>query len=773
MGKEIKISNKHKQILKKVNALREHYHEFTDTELQGMTVTFKKRFKDGESLDRILPDAYAVIREAAKRVLGLFPFDVQVIGAIILNEGNVAEMATGEGKTLTSSMAIYLNAISEKPVHVVTVNEYLAARDSEQMGELFEWMGLSVGLNASSSSISEKRAAYNADILYSTNSEIGFDYLRDNRVIAFDQMVNQRGHSFVLIDEVDSVLIDEGRTPLIISDGEKSAEGFYVSVDRFVKSLSERDYELDLESKTCVLTRSGVILANSHFGVENIFGRNSVGLQHYIDQSLRANYVMEKDIDYVVQDDAIEIVDVFTGRKLPGRRYSDGLHQAIEAKENVTIQNKNKTIASITYQNLFRLYDKISGMTGTASSESTEFYEIYHMTVEQVPTNKPIRRIDLPDQLYATKEDKYMAIALAVQGYSKVGQPVLVGTASVEASQAVSKVLNELGIGHDLLNAKNDKFEAQIIQSSGEKGHVTIATNMAGRGTDIKLGPGVAELGGLAVIGTERHESSRIDNQLRGRAGRQGDAGTSQFFISLDDDLIVRYGNEKIKKLQEACKKNGETGTINSRFLIKAISSCQKRVEGNNYDQRKNVLQYDDVLREQRDIIYKERRKCIDRRESISADTESIINRAAERLINSYLPTNNVKSWDVAGLNRTMSSVLGLQTKVDESMVKDDIISVFLNEIKKKCIEKQNVFSNPDDYEEFLRIILLRSVDTAWEDHIDEMDILKQGIQLRGYSQKNPIVEYKHTAFKKFNQMIIKIEFDAARNILQSSLSRK
>lgn len=583
----------------------------TDEQLQAKTAEFKGRYQKGETLDQLLPEAFAVVREAAKRVLGLYPHHVQLMGGIVLHDGNIPEMRTGEGKTLTATMPVYLNALTGEGVHVVTVNEYLATRDSTEMGELYNFLGLTVGLNINSKSSDEKREAYNCDITYSTNNELGFDYLRDNMVVYRHQMV-QRPLNYAIVDEVDSILIDEARTPLIISGQAEKSTALYTRADNFVKRLKEEeDYKIDVQSKTISLTEAGIEKAEETFGLDNLYDIENTALTHHLDQALRANYIMLLDIDYVVQDGKVLIVDQFTGRIMDGRRYSDGLHQAIEAKEGVEIEDETKTMATITFQNYFRMYKKLAGMTGTAKTEEEEFREIYNIQVYQIPTNRPVIRDDRPDLLYPTLQSKFHAVVQDIKDRYRKGQPVLVGTVAVETSELLSDMLNQERIPHEVLNAKNHFKEAEIIMNAGQKGAVTIATNMAGRGTDIKLGLGVRELGGLAVIGTERHESRRIDNQLRGRAGRQGDPGMSQFYLSLEDDLMKRFGSERIKSFLDRMKIGEEDAVIQSKMLTKQVESAQKRVEGNNYDTRKNVLQYDDVMREQREVIYKQRQEVI------------------------------------------------------------------------------------------------------------------------------------------------------------------
>lgn len=623
-------------IAKKVEAYADQMAALTDEQLQAKTAEFKGRYQKGETLDQLLPEAFAVVREAAKRVLGLYPYHVQLMGGIVLHDGNIPEMRTGEGKTLTATMPVYLNALTGEGVHVVTVNEYLATRDSTEMGELYNFLGLTVGLNINSKSSDEKREAYNCDITYSTNNELGFDYLRDNMVVYRHQMV-QRPLNYAIVDEVDSILIDEARTPLIISGQAEKSTALYTRADNFVKRLKEEeDYKIDVQSKTISLTEAGIEKAEETFGLDNLYDIENTALTHHLDQALRANYIMLLDIDYVVQDGKVLIVDQFTGRIMDGRRYSDGLHQAIEAKEGVEIEDETKTMATITFQNYFRMYKKLAGMTGTAKTEEEEFREIYNIQVYQIPTNRPVIRDDRPDLLYPTLQSKFHAVVQDIKDRYRKGQPVLVGTVAVETSELLSDMLNQERIPHEVLNAKNHFKEAEIIMNAGQKGAVTIATNMAGRGTDIKLGLGVRELGGLAVIGTERHESRRIDNQLRGRAGRQGDPGMSQFYLSLEDDLMKRFGSERIKAFLDRMKIGEEDAVIQSKMLTKQVESAQKRVEGNNYDTRKNVLQYDDVMREQREVIYKQRQEVIMEEKSLSKPLMNMVKRTISRVVDAH-----------------------------------------------------------------------------------------------------------------------------------------
>ena len=603
----------------KVIALESQMAALEDADFPVKTEEYKARYAQGESLDSLLPEAFALVREGAKRVLGLFPYKVQIMGGITLHDGNIAEMRTGEGKTLTATMPVYLNALSGDGVHVVTVNEYLATRDAREMGELYNFLGLTVGLNLTGMSSEEKRAAYAADITYSTNSELGFDYLRDNMVVYKSQMV-QRPLNYAVVDETDSILIDEARTPLIISGQAEKSTVLYQRADMFVKGLKEEeDYTIDLTSKTISLTDEGINKAEQTFRLPNLYDVDNSALVHHIDQALRANYIMLRDIDYVVDEGKVKIVDGFTGRIMEGRRYSDGLHQAIEAKEGVEVENESKTMATITYQNYFRMYRKLSGMTGTAKTEEEEFREIYNMNVIAIPTNRPVQRIDGHDLIYPSLRSKFRAVVQDIKQRHEAGQPILVGTVAVETSELLSNMLRAEGIPHEVLNAKNHFKEAEIIMSAGQRGAVTIATNMAGRGTDIKLGKGVKELGGLCVIGTERHESRRIDNQLRGRSGRQGDPGATQFYLSLEDDLMKRFGGEKMQAIWERLNltDEGDDNFIQSKMLTRQVESSQKRVEGNNYDTRKSVLEYDEVMREQREIIYSQRLQIINEEKSL------------------------------------------------------------------------------------------------------------------------------------------------------------
>ena len=776
---------KFEKIASKVESHAEEYGQLSDEELQAKTPEFRDRIKNGESLDSLLPEAFAVAREGAKRVLGLYPFHVQVLGGIALHYGNIAEMMTGEGKTLTATMPVYLNALTGKGVHVVTVNEYLSSRDAEEMGQLYKWLGLTVGLNLNAMSPDEKREAYSCDVTYSTNSELGFDYLRDNMVVYKEQMV-QRELNYAIIDEVDSILIDEARTPLIISGEAEQANGDYIRADRFVKTLKEDksdddadddkdygDYKIDWPTKTISLTRTGIQKACDHFGLKNLYDVENQKLVHHIDQALRANYIMLKDIDYVVQDGEVLIVDSFTGRVMQGRRYSDGLHQAIEAKEGVKIQEESKTQATITYQNFFRMYKKLAGMTGTAKTEEEEFREIYNMQVITIPTNRPLIRKDNPDILYPNLSSKFAAVVNEIKDRHSNGQPVLVGTVAVESSERLSKLLDQEGIPHAVLNAKNHAKEAQIIMNAGQRGAVTIATNMAGRGTDIKLGPGVKELGGLSVIGTERHESRRIDNQLRGRSGRQGDPGVTRFYLSLEDDLMKRFGGDRVKDFLDRLSDNDDDKVIESRLITRQVESAQKRVEGNNYDTRKQTLQYDDVMRIQREIIYGERMQVIGEEDSLKDVLIPMIRRTINSQVDMFTQGDRSK-WRLDSLRDFISSSLTNEEETDAI----DFKTITVSDLKQKLYdlveanyeEKEEILADPSEMLEFEKVVILRVVDDRWTDHIDAMDQLRQSISLRGYGQLNPLVEYQDSGYNMFEEMISNIEFDVTRLFMKAEI---
>lgn len=773
----------------KVLAKEEEYASFSDEQLQNKAEEFKEYIEEekekgravADILDDILVDAFATAREGAFRALGMKPYKVQVMGGIALHRGDIAEMRTGEGKTLTATMPVYLNALSGDGVHVVTVNEYLSKRDAEEMGVLYNYLGLSVGLNLNSMNSEEKRAAYNADITYSTNNELGFDYLRDNMVKSVEARV-QRPLNYAIIDEVDSVLIDEARTPLIISGEGQESTSLYQVANAFVKTLkraeeedgSDGDYTLDVKTKAIQLSENGIDKAESYFGLKNLYDLKNVDLTHHINQALKANYTMALDVDYVVAEDGeILIVDQFTGRTMPGRRFSEGLHQAIEAKEGVAIQKESKTMATITFQNFFRMYKKLSGMTGTAKTEEEEFRNIYNMYVTTIPTNKPIVRIDAPDFIYSTMEAKFNAVAREVKECYDRGQPVLLGTVSIETSELVSRLLYKYGVPHKVLNAKQNESEAEIIKQAGQKGSITIATNMAGRGTDIKLGEGVRELGGLAVIGTERHESRRIDNQLRGRSGRQGDPGYSRFYLSLEDELMVRFGADRLQRLMG---KTDDT-PLESKMVSRSVESAQKRVEGNNYDARKQVLQYDDVLRKQREIMYAERNEVLEN-EVVTDIIDRMTEEAVEKTIKYATQTLEAHSEK----EETEEIVKSLNEKfLGQCPIKEDEYSEVMSdeEIKQLALEKIN-----NEYEQkrellgdetmnsFERYILLNVIDDRWTDHIDQMDQLRKGIFLRSYGQIDPLREYKNEGHEMFEYMIDEIECEVVANLLRIKVER-
>lgn len=761
------------KIAKKVDSYADHMAALSDEALQAKTPEFKERYQNGETLDQLLPEAFAVVREASKRVLGLYPYHVQIMGGIVLHHGDIPEMRTGEGKTLTATMPVYLNAISGLGVHVITVNEYLSTRDATEMGEVYSWLGLSVGINLAAKSPFEKREAYNCDITYSTNAEVGFDYLRDNMVVRQEDMV-QRPLNYALVDEVDSVLIDEARTPLIVS-GPVSSEmnQLYTRADMFVKTLNSDDYIIDVPTKTIGLSDTGIDKAENYFHLNNLYDLENVALTHYIDNALRANYIMLLNIDYVVSEEQeILIVDQFTGRTMEGRRFSDGLHQAIEAKESVPIQEESKTSASITYQNMFRMYHKLAGMTGTGKTEEEEFREIYNMRVIPIPTNRPVQRIDHSDLLYPTLDSKFRAVVADVKERYEQGQPVLVGTVAVETSDLISRKLVAAGVPHEVLNAKNHFKEAQIIMNAGQRGAVTIATNMAGRGTDIKLGEGVRELGGLCVIGTERHESRRIDNQLRGRSGRQGDPGESQFYLSLEDDLMRRFGTDRIKVVLERMNLAEDDTVIKSKMLTRQVESAQRRVEGNNYDTRKQVLQYDDVMCEQREIIYANRREVITAERDLGPELKGMIKRTIKRAVDAHSRSDkNTAAEAIVNFARsalldeeaiTVSELRGLKEAEIKELLYERALAVYEQQIAK--------LKDPEAIIEFQKVLILMVVDNQWTEHIDALDQLRNSVGLRGYAQNNPIVEYQSEGFRMFQDMIGSIEFDVTRTLMKAQI---
>ena len=759
----------------KVISLESKMEALSDADFPVKTEEFKARYASGESLDKLLPEAFALVREGAKRVLGLFPYKVQIMGGITLHNGNIAEMRTGEGKTLTATMPVYLNALSGDGVHVVTVNEYLSTRDAKEMGELYNFLGLSVGVNLTGQSPEEKRAAYYADITYSTNSELGFDYLRDNMVVYKSQMV-QRPLNYAVVDETDSILIDEARTPLIISGQAEKSTVLYQRADFFVKALKEdEDYTIDLTSKSISLTDEGINKAEQTFRLPNLYDVDNSALVHHIDQALRANYIMIRDIDYVVDEGQVKIVDGFTGRIMEGRRYSDGLHQAIEAKEGVEVENESKTMATITYQNFFRMYRKLSGMTGTAKTEEEEFREIYNMNVITIPTNRPVQRIDAHDVIYPSLKSKFKAVVRDIKERHEKGQPILVGTVAVETSELISQMLHQEGIPHEVLNAKNHFKEAEIVMMAGQRGAVTIATNMAGRGTDIKLGKGVKELGGLCVIGTERHESRRIDNQLRGRSGRQGDPGATQFYLSLEDDLMKRFGGERMQAIWERLNidENGDDNFIQSKMLSRQVEASQKRVEGNNYDTRKNVLQYDEVMREQREIIYSQRLQIINEENSLEKVTKAMIRRTIHRMVENHT-LGEKKTWDLESLVDFAANAICHPDEISLSDLKGKTPSEIEGLLNEKAMEiykeKQEQLNGDSQMLEFEKVVILRVVDRKWTDHIDDMDQLREGVGLRGYAQIDPLTEYQTEGFNRFQQMIAAIDYDVTRILMKSQI---
>ena len=767
---EYKELKRFEVLANKVMELDEEYSKLTDKELQNKTEEFKSRLNQGETLDDILVEAFATAREAAFRVIGEKHFYVQILGGLAIHYGNIAEMKTGEGKTLTSVLPAYLNALTGEGVHIITVNEYLAGRDAEWMGGIHRFLGLTVGVNKRDMTPKEKQEAYNCDILYSTNNEIGFDYLRDNMVVKKEDRV-QRKLNFAIIDEVDSVLIDEARTPLIISGGEMKSANLYIDADRFAKSLKEdKDFIYDEKTKSVNLTDEGSEKAEKTFHVSNLYEIENGGLLHYINQALRANYSMKKDFDYVVQDDEVVIVDPFTGRLMKGRAYSDGLHQAIEAKEGVTINQETKTLATITFQNLFRMYKKLSGMTGTAKTEEEEFRNIYNMYVIEIPTNKDVIRIDAPDLVYATKEAKYKAIIEFVKECYEKGQPVLIGTIAIETSELISKLLKQAHIPHEVLNAKNHAREAEIISKIGQQKSVTIATNMAGRGTDIKLSDEIRDLGGLCVVGTERHESRRIDNQLRGRSGRQGDPGYTQFFVSMKDDLMVRFGSDRIGEMM----KNMGLGdqAIRSKTFTKSIGTAQKRVEGNNFDIRKQLLQYDDVMNNQREIIYEKRNKILDS-ESIHEMVLSSFRHHIEDLVKSHEASDGSLSDDDLAEIVDFANENLLKKDIKKSSISNMDADQIIDKLSKLVIDEyeeklKNVPKEVSD--EFEKVITLQVLDNYWMEHINTMSHLREGIHLRGYAQEDPLRAYTMEGFDLFDSMLQKIDKDVSIFLLKAEI---
>lgn len=770
-NKEIKQLGK---LADKVIALEEKTAILTDEEIRNKTKQFQTELADidnvkkqNDYLDKILPEAYALVREGSKRVFNMTPYKVQIMGGIAIHKGDIAEMRTGEGKTLTATMPTYLNALADRGVHVITVNEYLSSVQSEEMAELYNFLGLTVGLNLNSKTTEEKREAYAQDITYSTNNELGFDYLRDNMVNYSEDRVMRPLH-FAIIDEVDSILIDEARTPLIISGEAEKSTSLYTQANVFAKMLKQdEDYKYDEKTKAVHLTEQGADKAERMFKVENLYDVQNVDVISHINTALRAHVTLQRDVDYMVVDGEVLIVDQFTGRTMPGRRFSEGLHQAIEAKEGVQIQNESKTMASITFQNYFRMYNKLAGMTGTAKTEEEEFRNIYNMTVTQIPTNKPVQRNDKSDLIYISQKGKFDAVVEDVVEKHKAGQPVLLGTVAVETSEYISNLLKKRGIRHDVLNAKNHEREAEIVAGAGQKGAVTIATNMAGRGTDIKLGEGVEELGGLAVIGTERHESRRIDDQLRGRSGRQGDKGDSRFYLSLQDELMIRFGSERLQKMMSRLGLDDST-PIESKMVSRAVESAQKRVEGNNFDARKRILEYDEVLRKQREIIYNERNSIIDEEDS-SQVVDAMLRSTLQRSINYYINTADDEP-EYQPFIDYINDIFLQEGDITEDDIKgkdaEDIFEVVWAKIEAAYQSQKDILE--EQMNEFERMILLRSIDSHWTDHIDTMDQLRQGIHLRSYAQQNPLRDYQNEGHELFDIMMQNIEEDTCKFILKS-----
>ena len=774
--KELKRCEK---IAKQVFSYEDEIAKLSDDELKAKTPYFKDLLKNGKTLDDILPEAYAVVREAAYRVIQKKPFFVQVCGAIAIHGGNIAEMKTGEGKTLTAVMPAYLNALSGNGVHIVTVNEYLAQREVDgEIGTVYRWLGLTVGLNIRDLSRQEKRDQYACDILYSTNSELGFDYLRDNMAVREEDLVQVRGLNYAIIDEVDSILIDEARTPLIISGGAKTSAVSYQSADSFVKSLSNEDYEIDIESKTIQLLESGVNKAEKQFNLKNLYELENVSLVHRINNALKANYIFTNGVEYMVQDGEVVIIDSFTGRVLKGRQYSEGLHQALEAKEGVEIKQETVTVATITYQNFFRMYKKLSGMTGTAKTEEEEFRNIYNMYVVEVPTNKPVIRKDMPDLLYCSMEAKINALVEEIKARHATGQPILVGTVSVESSEVISKRLTHKGIPHEVLNAKNHAREAEIVAVAGQKNAVTIATNMAGRGTDIKLGEGVRELGGLCVLGTERHESRRIDNQLRGRSGRQGDPGYSRFYTSSEDDLLKRFGSDTFKsRIDMAIRlaNGGDTSLpLESKMFTKLVTNAQTRIEGANYDSRKNVLKYDDVIRKQRELFYDQRMHII-KDKTIEPIVNNLIKAGVENAAFAHMEQVGHGKYNINDeeITKEFNNQFFGQGAVDIGVIQtldENQICDYLTDIAFKKLEEKKAMFEDEIYQEFLKVVVLRVFDTHWTEHIDKMSELRQGVSLQSYAQQNPFQIYQKEGVELFNKMMRNIETDVLKYLMRAQI---
>lgn len=762
-------------IVERINALEPEYKKMSDGTLCGNTKIFKERIANGESLDSILPEAFAVVREASRRTLAMRHFDVQLIGGICLHEGKIAEMKTGEGKTLVATAPVYLNALLQKGVHMITVNDYLAKRDSEWMGRLYTTLGLSVGLIAHDMDFAERKFAYNCDVTFGTNNEFGFDYLRDNMVVSKEQMV-QRDLQYAIVDEVDSILIDEARTPLIISGPGNKSTNMYSIMAKAVAPLKEgEDYTLNEKEKTVSPLESAVSKVEKTLHIDNLYDAANIEMSHCFTQALRAKAMMKRDRDYVVHDNQVIIVDEFTGRLMTGRRYSDGLHQAIEAKENVKIQRESQTLATITFQNYFRMYNKLAGMTGTAKTEEDEFQKIYKLPVIVVPTNKPVIRVDYPDVIYKTKKAKLKAVVNAIKEYHSKGQPVLVGTTSIVQSEEISALLKKHNIPHSVLNAKYHEKEAQIIAGAGQTGAVTIATNMAGRGTDITLGEGVAKNGGLHIIGTERHESRRIDNQLRGRAGRQGDPGSSRFYLSLEDDLMRLFGSDNIANIMDKLGM-GEDDPIEHKLVTRSIEQAQKKVEARNFDIRKHVLEYDDVMNKQREVIYSQRRKVLTEdnlKDNIIGMIHDIIKNEMETYANEKVYP---EEWDIEGLIADAGKIYApggalIKEKL-EDMSRDELEKCLYGTADKTYDEREKLFGE-DNMRELEKIVMLKVVDSRWMEHLDEMDMVREGIGLRAYGQKNPLVEYKIEAYDMFQDMIRNIQEDVAKLMYRVNIVRR
>ena len=773
-SKNDRFLKKLRPLVAKINALEPEMQALADEELPQRLAVYREQVQNGEKdLDAVLPEVFALVREASTRVLGMRHYDVQLLGAMALHNGKIAEMKTGEGKTLVATLAVILNSLEGKGVHVVTVNDYLAKRDAEWMGRLYNFLGLSVGVIVAGLSDEQRKEAYGADITYGTNNEFGFDYLRDNMKFYAEQLV-QRGHHYAIVDEVDSILIDEARTPLIISGASDESTDLYQKVDEVVRTLEkEKHYTVDEKGKTASLTDEGVLYVEEQLGIENLYDTANITAQHHVLQSLKAHTVFRRDVDYIVKDDQVVIVDEFTGRLMAGRRFSDGLHQALEAKEHVTVAAENQTLASITFQNYFRMYDKLSGMTGTADTEAVEFAQIYGLEVSTIPPNRPMVRKDMPDLIYRTRREKMQAIIQAIKELHATGQPVLVGTISIETSELISQLLKREGVPHSVLNAKHHAQEAEIVAQAGQAGKVTIATNMAGRGTDIKLGEGVVELGGLHILGTERHESRRIDNQLRGRAGRQGDPGASRFFISLEDDLMRLFGGERVSTIMDSLGVE-EDMPIENKMISGTIENAQKKLEARNFSIRKNVLQFDDVMNSQREIIYGQRGKVL-RGEDVSENVHTMIHESIAANAQLFLAGEVADDWDFDGLR---SHYRGWLAKDGDfrytpealgELKQEDVVKVLTDRADAICADKEKRYGSPL-MREFERVVLLRTVDTKWMEHIDAMEELRKGIYLRSYGQRDPVVEYRIEGFNMFDEMVASIREDTSRMLLTMEL---